>query len=111
MALRLYRVLWMAGGVMVGSLAAAVVLRGGWQSAAAALALMAGSGVLTAAVALGVMGDGAEPAARLQERRTTVRTFARAEQPRVAVARPMPLSPLRDEPAPEAGSRPDRAAA
>jgi hypothetical protein len=60
MAVSVYRFLWASAVVMVVAFTAgAVVLSGGWQAAAMGIALMAGSGVLMAAIALGVMGDAA----------------------------------------------------
>jgi len=43
---------------MLGGLIAAIFVSGGWQAIAIALALMAGSGVLTALLVLGAMSDG-----------------------------------------------------
>jgi hypothetical protein len=58
MAVHLYRLLLASATAMIGGLIATVFVSGGWQAITIALALMAGSGVLVALLALGVMADG-----------------------------------------------------
>src|SRR3954469_12568830 len=61
MAVRLYRLLLTSAAVMIGALTATILVSGGWQAVAIAIALMAGFAVLTAVLAIEVMGEATEP--------------------------------------------------
>ena len=58
MAVHLYRLLLASAAVMLGALIATILVSGGWQAIAIAVALMAGFGVLTALLILGAVADG-----------------------------------------------------
>jgi hypothetical protein len=93
MAVRLYRLLLTSAAVMIGALTATILVSGGWQAVAIAIALTAGSAVLTAVMALGVMAEAAEPVgAALQRPRG-------AEQPKAALEREVRVSTVAEEPA------------
>src|SRR4051812_49401274 len=92
MAVRLYRLLLTSAAVMIGALTATILVSGGWQAVAIAIALMAGFAVLTAVIALGV-AEAAEPVgAALQRPRG-------AEQPKAALEREVRVSTAAEEPA------------
>src|SRR5215467_13350283 len=57
MARILYRLLITNAAIMVAAFAAVIVVSGGWQAVAAAIALMAGFGFLVVFIALGVLAD------------------------------------------------------
>jgi hypothetical protein len=108
MALRLYRLLLVSAAVMAGSIAATIIVSGSWKAVAMAVALMAGSAVLTAVLVLGAMGQApqAGPAALQRPQPARGRAAERAKQPEPAFEHAVPASVVGGKPAVAARPRP-----
>ncbi|HEY7629275.1 MAG TPA: hypothetical protein VH817_01155 [Thermoleophilaceae bacterium] len=80
MARILYRLLITNAAITVAAFAAVVVVSGGWQAIAAAIALMAGFGSLIVFIALGVLADSGKVETPRRSRAATTRAPAETEQ-------------------------------
>jgi hypothetical protein len=95
MARILYRLLITNAAIMVAAFAAVVGVSGGWQAIAAAIALMAGFGLLIVFIILGVLADSGKVETPRTSTAATTRAPSQATEPTGDEVAPIPAQAAR----------------
>ena len=103
--MRTYVMCLVSAALTLLAFGATMFLQGGWQSAAAAFAVLAGAGFLTSLISLRVTGERlASPAPRIARGQARARHAPAAERPHEAAPVPSP-TPEPTRPGPQVSGR------